>query len=34
MVKGKMGVGVRASQALHSIYSGWESVVRIWSDSV
>lgn len=34
MLKGKIGLGVRASQALHSIYGVWESVVHTQSDSV
>lgn len=34
MLKGKTDLGVRASQALHSIYGGWESVAHIRSDSV
>lgn len=28
------GFGARASQVLHSIYGGWESVMQIGSNSV
>lgn len=34
MVKGKIDLGVRASQALYSIYGGWESVVHNQRDTV
>lgn len=34
MLKGKIDFGARASQVLHSIYGGWESVVQVGSDSV
>lgn len=34
MLKGETDLGLGASQALHSIYGCWPSVVPVWSDSV
>lgn len=34
MLKEKIDLELGASQALHSIYGGWQSVVPVWSDSV